>query len=60
MEIGHSKWDYSSLSEATPEAIATVVEANTIKKAIQLAHNVGTVTYEQAIKLIDVLEDKEI
>lgn len=60
IEMGGGTWRWSSLHEATPEALNEIAKTQTIKKALWLVRNVSDITFEQAVKLIDVLEDKEV
>jgi len=52
-------WFLGYISEATPEAVKQLLEAKTVYKAQSMMKNTNTITYEQAVKILAVLESNE-
>ena len=58
-ERGGDVWDRGYLSEATPEAVKSFREEIVIKKALKLMKETKRITFEQANKIIEVLDCTE-
>lgn len=55
-ERNSDMWSRCFLSEVTPEKIKSFCEKSTIKKATKLMRETKSVTLEQAMKIIDLLD----
>jgi hypothetical protein len=57
---GGGTWDSEHLREATPETIAKIRADVAISKAINLMRNTPKITYDQAVKIIEILGKEDI
>lgn len=54
-ERGSQSWSYGKLEQATPEAIEKIRRDKIIKEALNTAREVKTLTYEQAVAILNIL-----
>jgi hypothetical protein len=54
---GGGAWNTGSISEATPELIKEVNENNTISLALSKMRKCSSLTYEKALKIIEILKE---
>ena len=58
-QVSSDRWCLTRLLEATPEAVRKISEDKAIRKALNAAHDLKDITYEQAVKILAVLESNE-
>lgn len=46
-----------TISELTPEVEKQIIEENTIKQCLQEMHNIKEITYENAVKILEILKE---
>lgn len=54
-----SQWCTSSIHEATEEAVREVEQRKVVTKAFKIMHRTSQITYEQAIKILEIFDVKE-
>ena len=55
-EVSSDRWCLTRLLEATPEAVRKISEDKAIQRALNAAHDLKNITYEQAGKILEILE----